>query len=336
METTEALSPLLLKPRLVPKPWGGTRLGAWGKPVLADAAVGESWELFDDAAGSVQVAEGPLAGRELRSLARDWGAELLGADLAAEGGSFPLLIKLLDAGQDLSVQVHPDDALARELHGPQARGKSEMWVVLEAASGACVYSGFKDGVDAAAFESALAAGRVLELLRKVPVAPGDVIDIPAGRVHAIGAGCLLAEVQQNSDWTYRVWDHGRLEGGRPRQLHLDPARRALRFDALGLSDGRQEPRPQAEDWGAREALVQNAFFGVQRWRLQAPLALPAPGRPRLLLPLQGQLRLVWGQEAGMMVPAGATVLLPAALACRIEPAHGAVTLLSIEPGVSPA
>jgi mannose-6-phosphate isomerase len=143
-------------------------------------------------------------------------------------------------------------------------------------------------------------------------------------------------VQQNSDWTYRVWDYGRLEGGRPRELHLDAARRALRFDALGLSDGRQEPRPQAEAWGTREALVQSAFFGVQRWSLQAPLALPALGRPRVLLPLQGQLRLVWGQEAGMMVPAGTTVLLPAALDCRAEPAQGAVTLLSIEPGGSPA
>jgi mannose-6-phosphate isomerase len=300
METTEALSPLPLKPRLLPKPWGGARLAAWGKPVPAGMAVGESWELFDDAAGSVQVAEGPWAGRDLRGLARDWGAQLLGAGLAAEGGAFPLLVKLLDAREGLSVQVHPDDALARELHGPQARGKSEMWVVLEAAAGACVYSGFKAGVDAAAFEAALAAGSVLELLRKVPVAPGDVIDIPAGRVHAIGAGCLLAEVQQNSDWTYRVWDYGRLEGGRPRELHLDAARRALRFDALGLSDGRQEPRPQAEAWGTREALVQSAFFGVQRWSLQARAAAPAGSAAACLGPGSGYDGARWHHSA----PAG--------------------------------
>lgn len=285
----ETPTPSLLATRLLPKLWGGRRLAAWGKALPPGQAIGESWE-------------------------------------QAPPGAPPILLKLIDAAQDLSVQVHPDDDLARELHGPQARGKSEMWVVLEAAPGARVLSGFKPGTTPRDFEAALAAGAVEGLLNAVPVAPGDVIDIPAGRVHAIGAGCLLAEVQQDSDWTYRVWDYGRLERGRPRELHLDWARRALRFDALGCADGRVRPEPRPRPWGLREALVANPHFGVERWSLRAAAGLPE-GPARLLLVLDGVLRLAWGREEGMMVPKGSAAWVPGACALRLEVA-GACTLLS--------
>lgn len=327
-----ALCPLLLKPRLLPKLWGGQRLSDWGKALPLEQAIGESWELYDDAVGSVQVATGSAQGLSLDQLRQTWGESLLGPSLMARGGSFPLLLKLIDAQQDLSVQVHPDDALARALHGPQARGKSEMWVVLQAAPGARLLSGFKPATTLKDFEAALAAGTIEGLLQVVPVKAGDVLDIPAGRVHAIGAGCLMAEVQQNSDWTYRVWDYGRLENGQPRALHLAQARRALRFDAdLGCRSGQVTPRPLAEIWGRRETLVEGPYFKVERCHLNAEAALPTTGMPRLLMALQGELQLAWGAEVGMMVPRGSTVLLPAALAARAQPVAASAEYLLIEP-----
>lgn len=327
-----ALCPLLLKPRLMPKLWGGQGLRAWGKALPQGQAIGESWELYDDAAGSVQVAAGPAQGMDLGQLRAAWGEALLGPSLTARGGRFPLLLKLIDAQQDLSVQVHPDDALARALHGPQARGKNELWVVLEAAPGARLLSGFKPGTTAKDLETALAAAAVESLLQAVPVKAGDVVDVPAGRVHAIGAGCLVAEVQQNSDWTYRLWDYGRLEDGQPRALHLAEARQALRFDAeLGCRSGQILPQPRTEAWGQWEALFEGPFFKVERFHLRAESVLPASGMPRLLMALQGELRLAWGAEAGMIVPRGATVLLPAALAARALPAATEAACLLIEP-----
>jgi mannose-6-phosphate isomerase len=322
---TDALAPLLLEPRLLPKPWGGRRLAAWGKALPAGEAIGESWELFDDAQGSVRCTAGPAQGRSLAELRGAWGEGLLGP--GASAGAFPLLVKLLDAREDLSVQVHPDDAVARALHGAGAVGKSELWVVLAAEPGARVLNGFKPGTDAAAFEAALAAGAVEGLLNSLSVAPGDVIEIPAGRVHAVGAGCLLAEIQQNSDLTYRVWDWGRTAAGRP--LHLAEARRALRFGDLGCGDGRLRPVETREAWGLRERLLQGPHFSVERLRPEAPLELAPAGRPRVLLALRGDLRLVWGPEAGMMVPSGATALLPAALGARLESPGGVV--LCVQP-----
>jgi mannose-6-phosphate isomerase len=325
------LCPLLFEARLVPKLWGGRRLRDWGQRLPEGQAVGEAWLLFDDPQGSVTVAAGPAAGKRLGELVALWGERLLGPALSARGGSFPLLIKLIDASDDLSVQVHPDDALARELHGPAARGKSEMWVLLQADEGARLLSGFKPGVTAEAFERALADGSVTELLQSVAVKAGDVVDIPAGRVHAIGAGCLVAEVQQNCDLTYRVWDFGRLENGQPRALHLAEARRALRFDGLGRHNGLVEPPLAAPFWGRREGLVAGPYFSVERWTLSAEAPLPAGPWPRLVLALQGELRLVWGEEAGMIVPKGGCAMLPASLDARLGPQGGPAQCLMIEP-----
>jgi mannose-6-phosphate isomerase len=186
------LTPLLFEPYFSPKVWGGRLLEKLGKR-LPEGAIGESWELYDDAQGSARVAQGPAAGLTLRRLCDAWGEALLGPGHAAWARRFPLLIKLIDASQDLSVQVHPDDALALELEGPGDLGKSEAWVVLEARPGARLLSGFLHGVDEAGVKQGLQAGDLEGLLRRESVSPGDAFDIPAGRVHAIGAGCLLAE-----------------------------------------------------------------------------------------------------------------------------------------------
>lgn len=306
--------PLLFEPRLVPKPWGGRRLAAWGKRLPARAQIGESWELFDDAAGSAKVAAGPAKGRTLRALMRLWGAALLGPG-ARKDAAFPLMLKLLDARQDLSVQVHPDDKLARARHGARlATGKDEMWVVLEAARGAAVYAGFRPGTERRHYAEALATGKLLKALRRWPVKPGDVLRLPAGRIHAIGRGCVLAEVQQNSDHTYRIWDWGR-----DRPLHLDAAAQALRFGRRDAAPVRVSPEARTQPWGRQERLCRFPSFRVERWTLRASRRLAAGQRPWALMSTAGKLRLVWGREQGMMVPVGGTVLLPAALAVRLEP-----------------
>jgi mannose-6-phosphate isomerase len=299
-------------------------LAAWGKRLPPGFAIGESWELFDDAQGAVRVAQGPARGQGLRALIKAWGPRLLGPGAKARA-PFPLMLKLLDARHDLSVQVHPNDALAKRLHGKSAAGKSEMWVVLDAAPGAAVYAGFKPGTDRKAYTQALASGSLLKALRRWPVKAGDVLSIPAGRIHAVGRGCLLAEIQQNSDHTYRIWDWGR-----GRELHLDKARAALRFGPADKVPVRLKPQAQAQAWGRLEHLLDQPGFRVERWTLRKGLALPARRRPWALLVAQGKLRLAWGGATGMMVPTGSTVLLPAALAAKLEPSPRA-TLIAARP-----
>src|ERR1700677_2081865 len=227
------LCPLAFEPRLLPKLWGGRRLEHWGKKLPPAGMFGESWEVFDDADGAALCLGGRAPGRTVAEVAAAWGKDFYGPGRGAVHGRFPVLVKLLDAREDLSIQVHPSNELARLLHGPDAVGKSETWVVLEAEPGARVLNGFRPGSTWPQVGEAIAARTVAQLLHSVPVRVGDVIDIPAGRPHALGAGCLVAEVQQNSDWTYRIWDHGRLERGKPRPIHLRDAEQALRFDALG-------------------------------------------------------------------------------------------------------
>jgi len=326
------LCPVLLVPRLLTKLWGGRRLEAFGKTLPLEGAIGESWELYDDDQGSAQVAGGPAVGLSLRQLSEAWGEELLGAGHSAWIKRFPLLIKLIDASQDLSVQVHPDDALAVELEGPGQLGKSEAWVVLEARPGARLLSGFLQGVDQEAIKRGLQQGNLETMLRREAVAPGDGFDIPAGRVHAIGAGCLIAEVQQNSDTTYRLWDYGRLENGKPRGLHVDQALKALRFDSpFAQLGGRLQPQTTAHTWGREELLLESPYFYMRRLRLGGEAPLTSASAPRILMVLQGQLQLAWGAGQGMMVPGGSTVLVPAALAIAICPAQGSATVLQIEP-----
>ncbi|HTB22956.1 MAG TPA: type I phosphomannose isomerase catalytic subunit [bacterium] len=319
------------EPRLLPKIWGARNLGRWGKKLPEGGAFGECWELFDDAEGSPLCIQGPARGRSLAELARSWGQGLYGQGRGAVQGRFPLLIKLLDAAENLSVQVHPDDALAQALHGPQARGKNEMWVVLEAAPGASVLNGFKPGTTWAALKAAVAGHAVVDLLHRVPVKAGDVIDVPAGRPHALGAGCLVLEVQSNSDWTYRLWDYGRLERGQARALHLREAERALRFDALGTGQGLVAPAAIPQPWGRREELVSNGDFLVERWTLDADASVEVQGRMRVLFPVRGGAEIrTAGDPAAWPMAHGACSLVPSALPCRVQAGPGGAQLICAE------
>lgn len=326
------LCPVVFEPRLVPKLWGGRRLADLGKAVPEGASIGESWEIYDDDKGSALASLGPARGLALRSLSERWGEDFRGPGRGAWAGRFPLLVKMLDAGADLSVQVHPDDELAVALEGPGAVGKSEAFVVLQAAPGAVALNGWLPGVSPVDVRRALASGHLERLLNRVPVHPGDVMDVPPGRPHALGAGCLVAEVQQNSELTYRLWDYQRLEDGRLRDLHVEQALRCLRFDEPFASDNGVRRAPRRDlGWGEVEVLVEGPYFTLQRLSIRAPFPVPPASVPKLLMVLAGQLRLAWGGGNGMMVPAGSTVLLPAALAAQAAPGPRETQLLWIEP-----
>ena len=214
------MHPLFLTPLYRRYIWGGRRFAATlGRDLPPGDDYAESWELVDRGADQSVVRAGPLAGTTLGALVRDRGPELLGRHAPCR--AFPLLFKFLDACHDLSVQVHPDDARAARLVPPDF-GKTEAWYVIDAAPGSRIYAGLRTGIDRESFAAAVQAGRCGAVLHAFEPRPGDCIFIPAGTVHAIGAGLLVAEIQQSSDVTYRLHDWDRVgPDGRPRPLHVD-------------------------------------------------------------------------------------------------------------------
>ena len=210
--------------------WGGEKIASY-KGIETDIDhIGESWELSGVPEHQTAVANGALRGRTITELVKEYKGRLVGEHVYAENGDeFPLLIKFIDACNDLSIQVHPDDAMARRQHN-QRNGKTEMWYVVAADSGACLYSGLKEEITPEEYERRVGDGSITEVLARHDVQPGDVFFLPAGRIHAICSGCFIAEIQQTSDLTYRIYDYGRLGlDGKPRQLHTELAKEAIDF-----------------------------------------------------------------------------------------------------------
>ena len=225
------LYPFKFQPLFVEKIWGGQKLKKiLGKEVGHIQHCGESWEIFDVGDQISEVVNGFLAENNLEELIEVYMGDLVGDKVFNEYGlQFPLLFKYIDAQEDLSVQVHPDDALAMRRYG--CNGKSEMWYVIDADAGAGIYLGFKKGVKKQDYLQAVKNGNVDQLLVFYPVQKGDCFYVPAGTVHAIGKGVLLAEIQQSSDCTYRIFDWNRVDAfGFPRELHTAEAEEALHFN----------------------------------------------------------------------------------------------------------
>lgn len=216
----------ILKPVL----WGGDKLLSFKNLPPTGEPIGESWELSAMAGRESVVTEGADRGKTLSELVRLHGASLVGEDVYRRyGDSFPLLIKLIDAKRDLSIQVHPDDAMARRCHG--CMGKNEMWYVIQADEGAVIRTGFNRQMSAEEFGRRMAEDSILEVINSVTGRPGEAFFIPAGQIHAIGAGTLLAEIQQASDITYRIYDYNRRDAqGNLRELHTSQAREALSYE----------------------------------------------------------------------------------------------------------
>lgn len=324
------LYPLRFTPLLKRYLWGGRRLGTvLGKPLGAGDDYAESWEIVDHGADQSRVAFGSLAGRTLAELLAAYGPEVLGPHHPLP--RFPLLLKFLDARRTLSVQVHPNDAQAALLDPPDL-GKCEAWVVLAAESGSRIYSGLKAGVDRNELAARLAAGDCEACLHSFEPAVGDCVLIPPGTVHALGEGLLIAEIQQSSDTTYRLFDWNRTGAdGRPRQLHIEEALAVIDFDCGPVEPVKTEsPRQQASSQQASssERLVSCDKFTLDRWQLTSPAQVNAAGNFSIITVISGEVEID-GDPADRPLGVGQTALLPASLGdAAVRPLSPAVLLVS--------
>jgi mannose-6-phosphate isomerase len=319
------LDPLRFQPILRRLIWGGRRLGTvLHKPIGEGSDYAESWELSDYHDQVSVVSEGALAGTTLRELVRMRGRELLGPVPGARD-QFPLLVKFIDAHEPLSVQVHPDDETGRRLANDN--GKTEAWVIIAADPGSLIYAGLKPGVGRDELSRALDSGDVERLLHRFEPKPGDSILIEAGTVHAIGAGVLLAEIQQMSDATFRVFDWNRVGAdGKPRPLHIREAMESIDFDR-GPVDPIVPEAGQGPGGETREHLARSPYFALERLRLDRPAIVGRTDRFTILMGLEGGSDLVQGEHR-VGLDLGQTLLLPAAVGpCRIVP-RGAATVLT--------
>ncbi len=314
------LYPLLFAPILKARLWGGRKLGSlYGKALPPAVPIGESWEISDRAGDASVIANGPLAGRDLRWLMEHHRAEVMGT-AAAPHDRFPLLVKILDAREILSVQVHPPARVAASLGGEP---KTEMWYVTHAAAGAQLSAGLKAGVTRSELERRLGDGTVAGCIHQVPVRAGDAMFLPSGRIHALGANMVIFEIQQNSDTTYRVFDWNRVGAdGQPRELHVSQALACIDFED-------HEPHLLPAEW-RREGAVQcrclvndplfevtesRAMEGVRQiWRDDRPAVLGVvSGHVRTAHPASGQeFDLRPGQFALLPSSSSPVSLLPEA------------------------
>ena len=304
-----SLYPLLFKPVYKDYLWGGDRIIQKYGRTAEPGIYAESWEVSDRSEGMSVLENGALAGQTLADLLATHGTEILGAGNEAKG--FPLLIKLIDSKQDLSLQVHPNDE-NKHLTGGDA--KTEMWYILDADPGACVYSGFTTPLDDAEFSAQVASGEIEKNMETIPVAADDAIFTPGGRVHAIGQGCLILEVQQNSNTTYRIYDWGRTNPeGQPRDLHIEEARQVIRWD--DETPSMLQPSLDGES-GATEiwTILSTPYFVMRRIEMDETWTLDHDGRSfRVLFAPDEDVVIEWGEGLETLLPHGRSCLIPAAL-----------------------
>jgi mannose-6-phosphate isomerase len=321
------LYPLRFEPVLKRYLWGGRRLETvLGKPLPPGEDYAESWEIADHPAGQSVVSAGPLKGATLGELVACHGVALLGEH--APQPRFPLLFKLLDAQKDLSVQVHPNDAAAALLTPPDL-GKTEAWVVLHAEPGSLIYAGLKPGVDRALLQQKLEQGQCEECLHSFEPQAGDCLFIPAGVVHALGSGLVIAEIQQASDTTFRLFDWNRVgPDGQPRPLHIEQSLNAI---AYGYGPVQPQRPIESEIAGVkRERLVACDKFVLERWRLQSSIAVSNNERCSLLCAIEGEINIS-GDPTGQLLRQGQSALIPASSPALLTPIGAATVLVATLP-----
>jgi mannose-6-phosphate isomerase len=319
-------SPLIFAPIFKEKVWGGRALERLSKPLPPSVNIGESWEIADLAATSADggggesahspIAHGPMRGLTIADALRAMGMSLMGTSRLSATGGFPLLVKYLDARENLSVQVHPSPAYAAS--NPGAHLKTESWYIVHAEPGAVIYKGVKPGVTREAFAAHIKDGTVVNDLIAVPAHIGDFHHLPSGTCHALGAGVVVAEVQTPSDTTFRVFDWGRTN----RALHIEQA-----LECIDFSGG---PTPTITRAGPteRSLLASNEFYAVAELRLPAnsPHTLRIGGRaPRVWMMLEGagEVKAESSEFAPVRICTGETALFPAAMpASAFTPADG--------------
>ncbi|HEY3282861.1 MAG TPA: type I phosphomannose isomerase catalytic subunit [Armatimonadota bacterium] len=320
--------PLIFQDTFKERVWGGQTLRKLlGKGVPPGRPIGESWEIVDHRSDSSVVANGPYAGRTLSDLRVQFGPELVGeAPLALGRGQLPLLLKFLDAREDLSVQVHPKDDYAFK-HENGELGKTEMWYVVHAEPGARLITGLRAGIDRPKLEAAISEGRVKECLEETPVQAGDIFFTPAGRVHAVGKGLVIWECQQNSDVTYRFYDWDRVGlDGKPRELHIQKSLDVIDYQATDSA----QVHPQARDEGGNTVypMVQCPYFCADKVELRAARDEETHGSFRILTVLEGEVDARVGDAEPVRLGRGRSCLVPcAAGTVRLEPHGGSAVLL---------
>jgi mannose-6-phosphate isomerase len=276
---------LRFPPIFKPAIWGGRRLAGMFPGAPAEGLIGEAWVLSDHGDDVSVVADGPLKGTTLRELMRTRRDELLGPSLA-HYDTFPLLMKFIDARDNLSVQVHPNDDLAQTL-ASVPRGKTEAWLVLHAEPGSRIYAGLKNGVDRRRFEQAVADGTVADCLHSFePRRAGDCIFLPAGTVHALGGGITVFEVQQTCDTTYRLFDWNRVDTktGWPRELHVE---RALASTDFARGPVKPTTPEVVEGPGVTVRTVESPYFMVRHTTLESPFRFDGFAECRTVIALRG-------------------------------------------------
>ena len=316
------LYPLKFTPQFVQKMWGGRKLEeVFGKPLPPGQQIGESWELYDFPPGVVQgsadwvsatIANGPLAGKTLHDLVLQAGRDLYGdVPLVGQAGQFPILIKYLDAREDLSVQVHPDAAYCA--NHADAHLKSEAWYVVRHEPGARILKGLAPGASRDAFEKSIAHGAVETMIKSLPVKDGDCYYLPSGTVHALGAGIFAAEVQTPSDTTYRVFDFNRVDlaTGKLRGLHVQQALDCINFSARPAAA--QQRSHSASYHATVTRLCACEFFTIEKVRFVQGVEQSMPyDQPVVWMMLEGQCEVrVDGIAEPTRINPGDTVLLPA-------------------------
>ena len=319
--------PFIFQPIFKDRVWGGRELERlYGKKIPAGAPIGESWEISDRPNDENVVTNGEFAGTNLRWLMENHASEILGGARPAAAGRFPLLCKILDARDKLSLQVHPPAAKAAELKGEP---KTEMWFIADAAPGAELFVGLKRGVTRAEFEKKIADGSVADCFHRVPVRAGDTRFLPSGRVHAIGTGLVIFEIQQNSDTTYRVFDRNRTGlDGKPRELHIAQSLASIDFNDFEpklvetkfITDGQVQKR----------VLVKDPLFNVETWKLNSGArGLLKPGKLQIVAVTKGEIE-IQGGSATVNLSAGQFSLIPAILDRTEITAKSDAALLRVE------
>lgn len=322
--------PTLIKFRPVFKEviWGGKRIAEFkGIPSQGDH-VGESWEL-SPMPGRESIAEGgPFAGRTLNEIVEEYPNEVLGSRAVSRfGARFPLLVKFIDSADDLSIQVHPDDMLAMRRHG--SLGKSEMWLSLRPAEGAYLYAGFNRKLTPEEFRKAVKENTIIGDLKKFYTREGDTFFLPAGRVHSIGKGNFVLEIQEASDLTYRIYDYDRRDAeGNPRALHVEESIDAIDFHDLDMRAGHVWPEA-----GKSEVMTSTQHFKASLLEIAEPtkIALPTGQSFTILIVVKGNAEVEGADGEKHLLTCGTTVLVPAATEqLTAAPTDGRAQIVTVE------
>jgi mannose-6-phosphate isomerase len=317
--------PLKFEPYLRTMVWGGEKIAPFKGIKTDQEKIGESWEISGVEGHVSTIANGPLKGRSLQDVIHEYGAELVGSKVRAKfGDEFPLLIKFIDAKEDLSIQVHPSDELAAKTHQGML-GKTEMWYVIGADKGAHLLSGLTKEITPDEYEARVHNNTITDVLARHEIKPGDVYYLPAGRIHAICKGAFVAEIQETSDLTYRIYDYGRLGlDGKPRELHIEQAKEAIDYKVYP-----SYKTEYSEIFDAETPLVKCKYFTTNLYDLDKGYTkdLSSLDCFFIVICVKGSGRIIDTEADGSIfnepVHQGQTILIPASSkSLRLEPDAG--------------